>query len=174
MATPTFTKIATVTVGSGGASSIDFSSIPSTYTDLCILASLRATVNGSGDGQNPGIKFNGNTTGYPTLYAYGNGSGKGSNKSADFNILINASDNTDDTASVFANVMIYISNYNSSNYKSFFGDYVRENNATEGYVSIDARRWNNTTAITSISIYRPLGGNHAQYSTATLYGIKNS
>jgi hypothetical protein len=29
----TFEKIATVDVGSGGAASIDFSSIPSTYTD---------------------------------------------------------------------------------------------------------------------------------------------
>ena len=37
----TFVKIATVTVGSGGAATIDFSSIPSTYTDLCIKHSLR-------------------------------------------------------------------------------------------------------------------------------------
>ena len=37
----TFTKIASVTVGSGGASSIDFTSIPSTYTDLCVKLSTR-------------------------------------------------------------------------------------------------------------------------------------
>jgi len=38
----TFVKIATVTVGSGGAATMAFSSIPSTYTDLCIKMSSRA------------------------------------------------------------------------------------------------------------------------------------
>ena len=37
----TFTQIASVTVGSGGAASIDFTSIPSTYTDLCIKTSIK-------------------------------------------------------------------------------------------------------------------------------------
>ena len=38
----TFTKIASATVGSGGASSIEFTSIPSTYTDLVIKLSMRS------------------------------------------------------------------------------------------------------------------------------------
>ena len=37
----TFKKIQTVTVGSGGAASIDFTSIPQTYTDLKIVLSAR-------------------------------------------------------------------------------------------------------------------------------------
>jgi hypothetical protein len=37
----TFIKIASVTVGSGGAASMDFTSIPSTYTDLVIKVSTR-------------------------------------------------------------------------------------------------------------------------------------
>jgi hypothetical protein len=170
----TFSKISSVTVGSGGSSSIDFTSIPSTYTDLYLAASLRGTNNGSGDGQNPGIKINNTTTPYPTLYVYGTGTSISSNKSTDFNILIDASNNTDDTASIFSNIFLYFPNYTSSNYKSFYGDYVRENNGAEGHNNLDARSWNSTSAITSISLYRPLGGNHAQYSTATLYGIKNS
>ena len=39
----TLVKIQTVTVGSGGASSIDFTSIPQTYTDLCLVYSARLT-----------------------------------------------------------------------------------------------------------------------------------
>jgi hypothetical protein len=39
----TFTLIASSTVGSGGAASIDFTSISSTYTDLVVKLSLRNT-----------------------------------------------------------------------------------------------------------------------------------
>lgn len=37
----TYKKIATVTVGSGGTTSIQFTNIPNTYTDLVVMASLR-------------------------------------------------------------------------------------------------------------------------------------
>ena len=37
----TMVKLQTVTVGSGGASSIDFTNIPQTYTDLKIVLSAR-------------------------------------------------------------------------------------------------------------------------------------
>jgi len=38
----TYTLIASSTVGSGGAATVSFSSITATYTDLCLLASVRA------------------------------------------------------------------------------------------------------------------------------------
>ena len=38
---PTFTKIETITVGSGGAASVTFSSIPQTFTDLVMKISSR-------------------------------------------------------------------------------------------------------------------------------------
>ena len=38
----THNLISTITVGSGGAASIDFTSIPQTYTDLLVKISLRA------------------------------------------------------------------------------------------------------------------------------------
>jgi hypothetical protein len=37
----TYTAIKTVTVGSGGAANIDFTSIPQTYTDLVLKVSAR-------------------------------------------------------------------------------------------------------------------------------------
>ena len=39
----TYTLISTVTVGAGGAASIDFNSIPGTYTDLLLVVSVRST-----------------------------------------------------------------------------------------------------------------------------------
>ena len=39
----TYKLIGSVTVGAGGAANIDFTSIPSTYTDLAIKVSYRST-----------------------------------------------------------------------------------------------------------------------------------
>jgi len=58
----TYTLIASSTVGSGGASSIDFTSIPSTYTDLVVKLSARG--DGAAFYQNCKIEFNGVTSSY--------------------------------------------------------------------------------------------------------------
>jgi len=42
----TYQKIATVTVGAGGASNITFSSIPQTYTDIKVVVSARTDRSG--------------------------------------------------------------------------------------------------------------------------------
>jgi hypothetical protein len=47
-----------------------------------------------------------------------------------------------------------------------------ENNATLSLMNLAAGLWSNTSAITSIKITAV--GTFEQYSTATLYGIKNS
>ena len=77
------------------------------------------------------------------------------------------------TANTFANVSIYIPNYTSANYKSVSIDAVTENNATTAYAFLSAGLWSNTAAITSATITNS-SGNYVQYSTAYLYGIKNS
>ena len=66
----TFYKIATVTVGSGGASSIDFSSIPSTYSDLCLLLSLRSAGTLTPYAL---MRFNGNASSYSNKRLNGDG-----------------------------------------------------------------------------------------------------
>ena len=52
-------------------------------------------------------------------------------------------------------------------------DAVTENNGTAAIASFFATQWADTSAITSLSLVFGTG-NFAQYSTATLYGIKNS
>lgn len=164
-----FQLISTTTVGSGGAASIDFTSIPGTYTDLFILLSTRDTQTGDGAGQYYKIKFNGGSTVATTRYLQGNG---GSASSGTLNELGGISDHASSTANTFANNSIYIPNYAGSTAKSFSVDSVTEQNATSAYQTLIAGLWNVTSAITSISLV-PATGNFVQYSTASLYGIKS-
>jgi hypothetical protein len=78
------------------------------------------------------------------------------------------------TASTFGNASIYIPNYASSNNKSFSGDSVAETNGTTTEMGLDANLWSDSTAISSFQIYPGDGSLWLQYSSAYLYGIKNS
>lgn len=163
----TYKKIATVTVGSGGASSISFSSIPQTYTDLQLLISGRD--NDPGYASAFHLSFNG--TGWGSnreFYSYGGSVATGTTSGE------TAGTGAGATASTFGNASVYIPNYTSSNSKSISSDSVAENNSsTNAYLVFHAGNSGVTAAITSISI-APGGALFSQYSTATLYGIKNS
>lgn len=165
----TFVKIASTTVGSGGLSTITFSSIPNTYTDLCAKVSARSTANG---GQNVYVRFNGTTSGYADKFLYGNGTGTGStnsgNTTAGCGCVIPGADFTSNT---FGNGEFYIPNYTSSNNKAFYSDSVSENVATLSYQQLFSNLWSNSAAITSLDFFIS-SGNFAQYSVISLYGIK--
>jgi hypothetical protein len=169
----TYVKIgSTVTVGAGGASSIDFTSIPATYTDLKIVFSGRdGTGQVYGDGS---IRFNNNTgSNYSRRRLLGNGSGVSSGSETTTSITGWNSNGANSTANTFCNVEIYIPNYLSSSQKSVSIDCVVENNGTEGYDILVAGLWNQTAAINQVSIIN-LTSNFVQYSTASLYGIKKN
>jgi hypothetical protein len=165
----TFVKIATVTVGSGGAASMDFTSIPSTYTDLCVKFSTRTNRASIVDGV--AISFNGSSASFSGRYLE---SDSVTPYSATSTTLVGASDGTNATANTFGNGEVYIPNYAGSSYKSFSSDSVMENNATGAYQDLIAGLWSNTAAITSLSILPLVGTLLLQYSTATLYGISKS
>jgi len=169
----TFELISSVTVGSGGAASIDFTSIPSTYTDLCLKWSLRSS-RSADVGDEIFVKFNGNGSSYSSRYllGYGNSTGSGTGGSTQINRTWADSNNA--TSSTFANGEIYIPNYAGSNYKSASIDSVTENNATSVYTSLTAGLWSNTAAITQITLTPEVGPNWLQYSTAYLYGISKN
>ena len=158
--------ISTVTVGSGGASAIEFNGIPQIYTDLCLKISTRGT-DTSGD---LGIRFNGSTSNFSRRVLRGSGSAASSTNASDN--YIGGLEPSSYTASTFANTEIYIPNYTSSNNKSISVDSVTENNATEAFAFLVASLWSNSAPITGISLYAFSSGNIAQYSTATIYGIR--
>jgi len=165
----TYTLISSTTVGSGGSSSIDFTNIPQTYTDLKVIYSARAA---SGTTLDVYVRFNSSTTGYSRKLLYGTGSSALSLGDSG-NLYITAMAAANYTASTFSNGEFYIPNYISSNNKSVSGFVVTENNATLSYIFDAAGLWSNTSAITSISII-PDGVNFAQYSSFYLYGISNA
>jgi hypothetical protein len=160
--------ISTVTVGSGGAASIDFTGIPQTYTDLVIKLSIRSSQLGAIADYGK-VLFNGSTTGYSYKDVYGNGSSAASTGGT--TTLLMTYQGNAGTANVFGNSEIYIPNYGATNNKSFSIDGVVENNATTGYPTLTAGLWANTSPIGSISI-GPASGTWQQYSTATIYGIR--
>lgn len=164
----TFIKIASVTVGSGGASSIDFTSIPSTYTDLVIKLSARDT----GSNTNYNLNFNNDSSAiYDTLRLYGNGSSVFSDRFTNQNAgYIGWQTQSTYTANTFSNNEVYIPNYAGSSFKSVSNDGVSENNATVAQQTFQSVLWRSTAAINRITISQTM----AQHTTATLYGIKNS
>ena len=172
----TFIKIASVTVGAGGASSIDFTSIPSTYTDLVVKLSGRTAYNNIAGSISAYVRFNGDTgSNYSGRRVIGTGSSATSDNSSTTSFISTFLDITAYTANTFGNAEYYIPNYAGSNRKSISVDGVTEHNATLSYAALVAGLWTGTAAITSISIFpEPTTGNFVQYSTAVLYGIKNS
>ena len=136
MANETTTLLQKVTVGAAGASSITFSNIPQTYTDLVILCSTRLASSGI---EALDMRFNGNTgSNYNWRYIQGNGSGfdngSGTNATA-FTEAMVTNGNTS-TANTFSSSTLYIPNYTSSNNKSFSLDTVEEENATAAYMRL--------------------------------------
>jgi len=166
----TYVAIATTTVGSGGAANIEFTSIPGTYTDLVIKASLRDTRNG------PANDFSMEINGAATNRTYKALKGDGSTVTtfSGSTATIGVEDGDTATASTFANVEIYIPNYAGSNNKSISADSAQENNQSAAEVWMVASLWSQTAAITSLKLVPGNGFSYKQYSTATLYGIKNT
>lgn len=163
----TYTLIQSVTVGSGGAASIQFGSIPQTYTDLVLLCSLDQ----SSSSVIADIQFNGLSTNLSSRLLLGNGSTASSTSASALRSY--GTNPSDFTASIFSNMTIYIPNYSGSTNKSVSIDAVAENNGTAGFCSFTAGLWSASDPITQIALFVN-GGNVVQHSSISLYGIKNS
>jgi hypothetical protein len=168
----TFVQIgSTVTVGSGAPTTIDFTSIPNTYTDLILVMSGRLTTSGY-DGTPwvvGAISLNGTVIASGKLL-FGTGSASGSDGNAQAAFI----SDTDATANTFSSMSMYLPNYQLSNNKSISVDVVTENNGTASLLGLQAILSTVTSAITSITLTSNGSGAFAQYTTAALYGIKNS
>ena len=157
--------IETIEVGAGGAASIEFTSIPQDGVDLQILLSGRS----SGGNASLNVSLNSDTTdaNYDRKVLFGTGSSVG-NLSGNFRPFLYIVTSTA-TANTFGNSSVYISNYAGATNKSMSVDIVQENNATASNQAITANLWNNTAAVTSVTLSGSL--DVAQYSTASLYKI---
>ena len=160
----TYEPIATSTLGSA-ASSITFSSIPQTYTDLRLVWNITG-LSGAND---PGIQFNGYTgTGYGTLFTRGNGTAVTSSKlanSTENKIYMNGYVTSTQTMYV-VDIFSYA---NTSIYESCLFTSSGDANGS-GQVSFGIGCRFMTTAITSLTCMVNSGTLNAG-TNATLYGI---
>lgn len=166
----TFYLIQTATVtAAGGAATIEFTNIPQTYTDLKVLLSLRNT----NTSVLADVRFNGVSTNLSGRMLAGAGtSASGYGFTTEIRTY-GGTNPSDYTASIFSNFEIYIPNYTSSSNKSVSLDFASENNATASWSGVASGLWSSSSAITQVSVVVS-GGNVAQYSSASLYGISKN
>jgi hypothetical protein len=158
MPTPTYTPLATVTLGSS-ASSVTFSSIPATYRDLVMVVNGITTTNANLD-----IRINGDTgSNYPEVLMSGDGSSTYSEATTrtylrlDYNGFIG-------TTAGHVSIVQFMDYSATDKHKTVLA---RGNNASNGVVAT-AGRWTNTAAVTSIAL---INTTFAAGMTVSLYGI---
>lgn len=157
-------KLISSTTLSATASAITFSNIPQIYTDLFIYTSLRTIEDSINSSY---LSFNSSATSFGGIFLQGNGSTVSGGSEARVGGYVTHSFLR---SSTFSNNRIYIPNYSGSSAKYYSVDMVQENNTTDSRHGIFAGRWDNTSAITSISIISSSSSLAAQ-SSAYLYGI---
>jgi hypothetical protein len=159
----TYEPIATTTLGSS-TSTITFSSIPATFTDLRLV--LVATASGG----TKFLRFNSSTTGYSNTWVQGDGSSATSGRSTSYPRLdLNSQDPGDSTPSLDT---VDVFSYAGSTNKTCLMTSSHDENGT-GNVMRQVGLWANTAAITQIDLL-VAGNTWSTGTTATLYGIKNA
>ena len=175
VSTNSYESIQTVTVGSGGASSILLSSIPNTYTHLQIRGITKDTGQNNNNTNSPSLNINndsgsnyaihalrgdGNTAtafGYasqPSITLYGGGIGNA-------------------TSSIFGGFITDILDYTTNKNKTVRTLAGNDSNGVGvNHISLSSGVWLSTNAINSLTITAASGGNFTQYSQFSLYGVK--
>jgi hypothetical protein len=154
----TYEPIATTTLGSA-QSSVTFSSISGTYTDLLVVF----TYEGSADA-NLLMRFNSDSgSNYSQTTLYGDGSSAVSSRDSNQTGIAVGYDNPSSITNTAS--FVHIQNYsNSTTNKTVLNRF-----GNSGYTVARVGLWRNTAAITSVSFHLT---NINTGSTFTLYGIK--
>ena len=163
-----YDSIATTTVGAGGAASITFSSIPSTYTHLQLRVSLVSSTSTS----NQAVQFNSDTgANYARHALYGNGSTVTAAGTTG-NTSIRVSTFTGADATYPTSFIVDILDYaNTNKYKTVRSLAGIDLNGS-GEVTFLSGLWLSTSAISTLVLTG--GGTIAQNTVAALYGIKGN
>jgi hypothetical protein len=159
----TYVPLATTTVGSG-VTTVTFSSIASSYTDLVIVVNASLTAPDS----NLDYRFNGDTgTNYSYISMSGNGSSASSTGAA--NTTKGRLDNFGYLDTTMSTHIVQVMNYaNTTTNKTTLS---RGNNSANG-TSAAVNLWRSTVAVNSISLIS--GVTFVSGSTFSLYGIQSA
>lgn len=171
-----YESIATVTVGSGGSSTITFSSIPSTYQHLQIRGIAKSSRTGSARNDLI-IKLNGSSTTYAHHQLYGDGASAaalGTASTTQGLLGINCVPSSGYT-SQFGVVVVDILDYLSTNKNKTIRSLSGTDNNGAGFVSLSSALWYATpVAVTSIDLTVDGAYNFEQYTKFGLFGIKGA
>jgi hypothetical protein len=161
----TYTPIATTTLGTA-ASSVTFSSIPSTYTDLILVSNA---ILASGGAANLWCRFNGdNSTNYSTTYIAGNGTAASSSRDTSATESWVGRLSSSNWTSSIASIQNYA---NTTTFKTS----ISRGNDTSGLVIAYVSLWRATpAAINSLVLTNSSAVNFSIGSTFTLYGVKSA
>ena len=161
-----YESIATTTVGAGGASTITFSSIPSTYTHLQIRGIARGTDSSL---RALFLSINSTVNVVRSHYLYGNGSTTtaGSQTANQIGWGTGASA----TANAFSVVVIDILDYANTNKNKVIRTLAGNELNGSGDIALFSELFDTTAAINAVNLSLEVG-NFAQYSSFALYGIK--
>ena len=158
----TYEPIATTTLGSA-ATAINFSSIPATYTDLRVVLVGTTAV-----ACNPGMRFNGSSSGYSVTSLYGDGtsatSSRGTSRNAAF---LGWQATTSTTIPTLWTADIF--NYRGSTFKTCLCTASTDQNGS-GVVERNVNLWQTVDAITTVALLAT-GTQFSIGTTATIYGI---
>ena len=162
----TYEPIATAT-GTGSSGVITFTSIPSTYTDLVLVANGTTSANSGW-----GLQFNSDTTAtYSTTYVEGSGTAASSERTSATATICRIAWNSLWNSTVPSTNIVSIQNYtNTTTYKTVL---FKNNSST--YVEAGVGLWRATpAAINRIDVTTATAGaaNFTTAATFTLYGIK--
>lgn len=172
--------IETKTVGAGGVATLEFTSIPQTFTDLYFTFSLRSS-QAFASYATLYYQFNGSTSGYSSrdLFVFGtNSPASGSYTTGTVGGVTYGRMGDGQypmaniTANTFGSMSMYIPNYTGSTNKSWSIDSSGESNSSSQEQALIAGLWSNTAAITSVKFAD--SGNFVEGSTISLYGIKSA
>jgi hypothetical protein len=162
-----YESIQTVTVGSGGAASISFTSIPATYTHLQIRGISKNTTTST----DCNITINSGTAAAYRHQLIGDGSGTSAIANSGNAYLIMTAGSGG--ANVFDASVVDFLDYASTNKNRVVRVLSGRDLNGSGLISSGSALWTTTTAISQISI-TPFSGNIAEYSSFALYGIKGA
>lgn len=168
-AATSFESIATVTVGSGGAANVEFTSIPGTYAHLQIRGFGRS----SSAECDVKVQLNSDTG---SNYAYhrlqGDGASVGADGAASQTTMFYCGRITNNASTFGANIIDILDYTNTNKYTTLRTLMGWDGNGS-GYISLASGLWMNTNAVTSIKLI-PHSNNFTQYSHFALYGIKSA
>jgi hypothetical protein len=175
-----YDSIATTTVGSGGVSSVTFSSIPSTYTHLQIRG-IAKTNRATFTNDLIAMRFNGDTgNNYTSHTLQGTGAIAVSAALTNSSRLYYTSSvgSTAMPSQTFGAVVIDILDYTNTNKNTTvrtLGGFDNNGNGSDpGIINLDSGVFLNTNAITSITLLPAEGSLLAENTTLALYGIKGN